>query len=102
MRIHTYREYKKTTQLNDIIQNKKKEENIKKNSLAYMHINKRSLFDDLSRDILFFSFFDLNNFNMPWRAWNMLITPFNNQHIFTLLSNSLKTKRNRSEKKILI
>jgi len=58
-----------------------------------MHINKRSLFDALSRDIL--RFFDLNNFNMPWRAWNMLITPFNNQHIFTLLSNSLQNKQTK-------
>ena len=36
------------------------------------------------------STFVSNHFDVPWRAWDVLITPFDNQHVFTLLANGLE------------
>ena len=36
------------------------------------------------------STFVSNHFDVPWRAWDVLIAPFDNQHVFTLLANGLE------------
>jgi hypothetical protein len=76
----------------NILKRKRKIEKMierRRNSLAYMYINRR---EELLL-ILFVDFLGfLNDFNMPRRTRDMLITPFNNQHILTLFSYSLKNE----------
>lgn len=37
--------------------------------------------------------FDLDDFDVPRRAGNMFIAPFDNQHVLALLANGLKRER---------